>query len=195
MNYVSWGDAARFVNWLSNGQPSTAVEDLSTTEDGSYYLNGATNQAALQGVSRRPGASWVLPSDNEWYKAAYYDPNKPGGAGYWVYPTRSDSPPSNDLVNPDAGNSANYRIGDWDFTLDYPYYRTSVGEFENSASPYGTYDQAGNVVEWTDTIKGFFHNYRGAVGGVGGTPSDDLASSGIGGGSIQQPKVAGLVFA
>jgi formylglycine-generating enzyme required for sulfatase activity len=33
VNYVSWGDAARFANWLHNGQPSGA-QDLTTTEEG-----------------------------------------------------------------------------------------------------------------------------------------------------------------
>jgi formylglycine-generating enzyme required for sulfatase activity len=35
VNYVSWGDAARFANWLQNGQP-TGSQNLSTTEDGAY---------------------------------------------------------------------------------------------------------------------------------------------------------------
>lgn len=38
-------------------------------------------------------AKYVLPSFNEWYKAAYYDPNKPAG-GYWIYPTGSDTAPT-----------------------------------------------------------------------------------------------------
>ena len=41
VNAVSWGDAARFCNWLENGQPTTGIENSSTTEDGSYALNGA----------------------------------------------------------------------------------------------------------------------------------------------------------
>ena len=36
---VSWGDAARFCNWLDNGQP-TAAEGNGTTETGAYTLNG-----------------------------------------------------------------------------------------------------------------------------------------------------------
>ncbi len=52
VNYVSWGDAARFCNWLHNGQP-TGAQDLTTTEDGSYYLNGAMSNAALLGVFAR----------------------------------------------------------------------------------------------------------------------------------------------
>ncbi|MCY2931693.1 MAG: SUMF1/EgtB/PvdO family nonheme iron enzyme [Planctomycetota bacterium] len=37
VNTVSWGDAARFANWLANGQ-RTGLQDTTTTEDGSYYL-------------------------------------------------------------------------------------------------------------------------------------------------------------
>src|SRR5687767_7184058 len=39
VNFVSWGDAVRFANWLHNGQP-TGAPGLATTEDGSYFLNG-----------------------------------------------------------------------------------------------------------------------------------------------------------
>jgi formylglycine-generating enzyme len=145
VNWVPWGDAARFCNWLQNGQPNTGLQDLTTTEDGAYYLNGATGDAVLN-VARRPGAKYWLPSENEWYKAAYYDPRKPGDPGYWTYPTRSDATPANTL--PDGGNSANYEQGDYDL----PYYgHTEVGVFANSPSGYGTFDQGGNVREWTDT--------------------------------------------
>ncbi len=71
VNWVSWGDAARFANWMYNGQP-TGVQDLSTTEDGSYFLDGATTDSELEAITRRPGATWVIPSEDEWYKAAYH---------------------------------------------------------------------------------------------------------------------------
>ncbi len=151
VNYVDWGSAARFCNWLANGQPNTGVEDLTTTEDGSYYLNGAMNDNALATVTRKSTATWAIPSDNEWYKAAYYDPNKNGlgSAGYWLYPTGSNDLPSNVLSNPDPGNNANfYQIGS---TIGGPYYRTPVGAFTNSEGPYGTFDQGGNVAEWTES--------------------------------------------
>ena len=37
-------------------------------------------------------------------------------------------------------------------SIGSPYYRTNVGEFENSASAYGTFDQGGNVWEWNEAI-------------------------------------------
>jgi sulfatase modifying factor 1 len=148
VNFVSWGDAARFANWLTNGRP-TGAQDLMTTEDGSYYLNGATSKAALMAVARKPSARYVIPTEDEWYKAAYYDPAKPGGAGYWDYPTRTNIPPGHDMsesTNP--GNNANYGGG----PIDPPYYTTVVGQFRYSHSAYGTFDQGGNVAEFNDAI-------------------------------------------
>jgi len=56
VNFVNWGDSARFANWLHNGQP-TGAQDLATTEDGSYTLNGATSDAALMAVTRKANAT------------------------------------------------------------------------------------------------------------------------------------------
>jgi len=159
VNFVSWGDAARFANWLHNDQP-TGAQDLTTTEDGSYYLNGATSDAALLAVVREPDATWVIPSEDEWYKAAYHY-NDGATGNYYDYPTSNDSCPSNDLVNPDPGNNANFYAGD--YTIGSPYYRTIVGDFENSESPYGTFDQGGNVWEWNEAV--LHGSYRGVRGG------------------------------
>jgi sulfatase modifying factor 1 len=150
VDYVSWGDAARFANWLHNGQP-TGAQDLSTTEDGSYFLNGVTDWDGLLAVVREPDATWVIPSEDEWYKAAYHKNDGVTG-NYWDYPTSSDTWPSNDLIDPDPGNNANFYIDPDDYTIGNPYWRTEVGEFENSDSPYGTFDQGGNVWEWNEAI-------------------------------------------
>ena len=109
---VTWGDAARFCNWLQNGQP-TGPQGTGTTETGAYALNGATTSSALLSVTRNAGAKYFIPSENEWYKAAYY---KGGGtnAGYWAYPTQSDTVPSNVLSTTDT-NSANY-VGSGSYT-------------------------------------------------------------------------------
>ncbi|HDZ21645.1 hypothetical protein LCGC14_0315850 [marine sediment metagenome] len=147
VNYVSWADAARFANWLTNGMP-TGLQGLATTEDGSYFLNGATSLADLMAVTREADAVYVVPSEDEWYKAAYYDA---GATTYYDYATGSDTLPSNDLIDPDPGNNANFMDPWWDYTLGAPVWRTEVGEFENSESPYGTFDMTGNVSEFTDT--------------------------------------------
>ena len=172
VNGISWGDAARFANWMANGQP-TGAENLSTTEDGSYYLNGANTDTALMAVTRKANATWVIPSENEWYKAAYYEPAKAGGAGYWAYPTQSDSIPGRDMTEAATpGNNANH-WGPGPYPIDNGAYTTKVGEFEKSASPYGTFDQAGNVFEWNETaVTG---TTRGVRGGGWGS-SDNMGA-------------------
>ncbi len=158
VNCVSWGDSARFANWLHNGQP-TGAQGPTTTEDGTYYLNGAITDAALLAVSRETDGKWAITSEDEWYKAAYHK-NDGATGNYFDWPTSSDSLPSNDLVNTDPGNNATFY--DNGYTIGSPYYRTDVGAHENSESPYDTFDQGGNVQEWNEAILG---SYRGLRGG------------------------------
>ncbi len=159
VNYVSWYDVLRFANWLHNGQPA-GLQDDSTTEDGAYDMSLGS------GVFRKPGATWVVPSEDEWYKAAYY---KGGGtdAGYWNYPTQSDtpptpeSPPGTDMVN----GSANYDDPLYNY-VDPTCYTTEVGAYDAkpSDSAYGTFDQGGNVWEWNEAWVSDFE--RGVRGGA-----------------------------
>jgi formylglycine-generating enzyme required for sulfatase activity len=149
VTYVSWGDAARFSNWLHNGQP-TGEQGLSTTEDGAYYLNGATTNAQLHAVSRKAGATWAITSEDEWYKAAYHKNDGVTG-NYWDYPTSSNTAPGRDMDDA-SGNNAN--LFGFPFPIDSNMFSTVAGEFQNSDSPYGTFDQGGNVWEWNEGIYG-----------------------------------------
>lgn len=152
VNFVDFWDACRFANWLHNGMPA-GPQNANSTEDGAYTLNGYTGHDGRQ-IARRPGARVWIPSADEWYKAAYHKNDGTTGH-YWDYPTGSDVQPSNRLIDPDPGNNANFGIYHKnDYTLGPPYWRTEAGEFENSASPYGTRDQAGNIREWTDSPAG-----------------------------------------
>ncbi len=159
VNYVSWGDAARFCNWLHNGQPE-GVQDLTTTEDGSYYLNGATSYDRLMAVGRDPDATWVIPSEDEWYKAAYHY-NDGATSNYYDYPPSTDELLNNGNPEGDTGNSANFYDGD--YTIGSPYYRTRAGFFGLSESPYNTFDQGGNVSEWNEAV--VYGSGRGLRGG------------------------------
>jgi formylglycine-generating enzyme len=174
--FVTWYDSVRFANWLHNGQGS------GSTESGAYTLVGGTPTPSNgNGITRNGGATVFLPSENEWYKAAYYDPAKPGGGGYWDYPTRtdatpfSDQPPGNGAPSP--SNTANFRKDDGIANgYDDGYavtgsptlvttqnYATDVGAYPSSLSGYGTLDQGGNVFEWNETlVTGTTRGLRGA---------------------------------
>jgi formylglycine-generating enzyme len=170
VNYVSWGDAARFMNWLHNDQPIGA-QGARTTERGAYTLDGATTRDELMAVTRNADARYWIPTENEWYKAAYHKNDGVTG-NYWDYPTRSDSTPSNQLLDPDPGNNANFMVrdGDREYSIGDPYWMTEVGAFENSESPYGTFDQGGNVQEWHEAV---LDSTGGSRGQRGGNFSDD----------------------
>lgn len=124
VNFVSFWDAARFSNWLTTGG----------TETGVYNLNETT--APANNTITRDATAWAnggvaVASENEWYKAAYYN----GNSDYTLYPTQSDS------ITTAEANYGN-EVG----TV------TDVGTYASERSHYGTFDQGGNVWEWNDTI-------------------------------------------
>ncbi|MDP6635717.1 MAG: SUMF1/EgtB/PvdO family nonheme iron enzyme [Phycisphaerae bacterium] len=192
VNYVSFWDAARFANWLHNGQP-VGPQDLTTTEDGAYTLtaDGISNNT----VTRNAGAQWAVTSEDEWYKAAYYSGS---GGTYYDYATGTDSASSNDLVEPtDPGNNATFYQGD--YTIGGPYHRTEFGAHENSESPYETFDQGGNVHEWNDTITSsrdrglrggsFAYSYHTLLASFGGGfyPDDEDSTIGFRVSEVPEP--------
>lgn len=143
--YVSFWDAARFANWLNNGQGS------GDTETGAYTLTPAAISA--NSVVRNLGAQVFLPSENEWYKAAYYDPI---ASVYYDYPAGTDAVTT--CSGPTgAANSANCDPGG-------PAAVTPVGAYTGSASPNGTFDQGGNVAQWNE--QQIFGSVRGLRGGA-----------------------------
>ena len=139
---VSWKDAARFTNWVQNGQGN------GSTETGAYDLSLPPNLSTAQ--VRQPGTTIALPTHDEWYKAGFYDPAKNGGAGgYWNYAFRSDT-----LVN--NTESANY------FDLDYAVSQQGflsgnvlwpVGHYADRPSAYGTFDQTGSLAEYVEALE------------------------------------------
>jgi cysteine-rich repeat protein len=174
--FVNWYDAARFANWLHNGQP-TGAQGAGTTETGAYTLTGATSISG----GRQAGALTFLPTENEWYKAAYYHASS---ESFFDYPTGSNTAPSSD-VPPGASASANFYEGPYPTAGTYALtgsasydnsfnYLTDVGAYGFSSSPYGIFDQGGNVWEWNETASA---SYRGLRGGSWWSVTNTLASS------------------
>jgi formylglycine-generating enzyme len=150
ITYVGWFDAARFANWLSNGQP-IGVEGTGTTETGSYTLNGSNPTD----ITRNANATWVIPTENEWYKAAYYNP---ATSSYNQYPFSSNTvpisaPPGN---TPNTGNFddpfAGYAVTGSQTKNSSQNYLTDVGAYNASVSPYGAFDMGGDVWQWNETL-------------------------------------------
>ena len=167
--HVSWYDSIRFVNWLHNGQGN------GDTETGAYTILGGTatpSNGAL--ITRNSGADFFLPSEDEWYKAAYHDASSGTAGDYFLYAMGNNTIPTSDQPsdNPAAANFfANDGISNG-FNDGYvstggvvqphitnPF--TDVGAYSEAVSPYGTFDQNGNVDEWVDAGNGSVRVQRG----------------------------------
>jgi formylglycine-generating enzyme len=121
ITYVSWFDAARFANWMSNGQP-TGLQGVKTTENGAYALLGKTSGIVRKNAINPNTAAvptWWIPSENEWYKAAYHKNDGVTGH-YWLYATRSNTLPANTGLS-----GANYDSSG--YTNESAIYLTDVG--------------------------------------------------------------------
>jgi len=147
---VSFLDAMRFANWLHHAAAPPGGEPPST-ETGGYEIAAGGGLAA-----RSPGARAWIPSEDEWYKAAYHQPHPAGGPPnhYWRYPTRSDAPPVLGIPGDTAAHRANF-LADVTPQPNGGILRgfadvMPVGSFPGSASHHGTLDQAGNAWEWVE---------------------------------------------
>ena len=171
--WINWASGARFVNWLANSQGS------GSTESGVYDMSVFTGNSFATPPARANGATVFLPSEDEYYKAAYYDPTKSGTGGYWQYGTQSNTAPSS-VAPAGTSNSANIGAGTdgqsagtlastmattgatFDSAVNY---LTAVGAYTAATSAYGLYDVEGLVYNWTEGTRTSFGNqlpiYRG----------------------------------
>jgi formylglycine-generating enzyme required for sulfatase activity len=241
--YPEWNDkpygfttflsAARFINSLNNGRVLSRKESASgrfhstsyrvrlsrRTETGMYDLT-------RPGATRTGTSGFVVPSQDEWIKAAYYDPRGSGTYSYWKYPTNpgvfgdgTATAPSAVLLNPangDVTNAATQPLANYhasglpaptwcpsqvsakdcstvnplglDAATYASLYQGSLSTVGQAAtlSPWGTLDQGGNAVEWTDTItpppvgQSSARVWRRAHGGVANSSAYQMWLSAVG---------------
>jgi len=147
---ISWNEAARFVNWLNTSKGYQAAYNFPTSGPNDNIAMWNIDRSSQLGTGwqgdvnryRHKDAVYFLPSVDEWVKGAYYDPNKAGGAGYWEYPTMSDTAPNEVSGGTTAGTAVfNNKNGPADI-------------FDaGGLSAYGTMAQGGNVYEWVETAE------------------------------------------
>lgn len=137
---VTWFEAAQFVNWLNTSTGHSPAYKFDTGGNFQLWQSGDAGYDPTN-LYRNSQARYVLPSVDEWYKAAYYDPTS---GTYFDYPTASNTAPSG-VASGTAANTAVIRDGA--FTPPGAADVTQAG----GLSPYGTMGQGGNVFEWAET--------------------------------------------
>jgi hypothetical protein len=229
--------SARFVNSLYNGR---LLSKHASANAGFRYVTyrvrlsrrteGGMYDMTKRAMTRSHKAGFVVPSQNEWIKAAYFDPNGGGKYSYWKYPTNpgefeaeneAASAPKPTTLDPTTGDVTNASTQplatfhaekqpapSWcpspfsaetcatvnPFGMDASAYEkayqgslSTVGQAKTT-SPWGTLDQGGNVVEWTDTITpppsgrsgGRGRIWRRLHGGIANAPVYQLWLSAVG---------------
>lgn len=165
---VTWFEAATFVNWLNT---STGHMPAYKFVGGTFELWQVSELGFnLSNPFRNSQAFYFLPSADEWYKAAYYDPT----AGvYYDYPTGSDIEPDGIDFFGDTSFDAVF-VEDDSAANSQPNDVTDVGLL----SPYGTGGQGGNAYEWEETEVDLVNDdptaARGGRGGHWALSSDAL---------------------
>ena len=136
--FVTCFSAMRYANWMHNGRGQAGTPQ-GQTESGAYDMSKRGE------VTREIGAGVWIPSDDEWYKAAYFQPEAAGGppGDYWRFPMSSMERPEKADAGSELTRAAVFSRG---FGGILP-----VGSYPKAKSPWGAQDMGGNVWEWTDT--------------------------------------------
>jgi|GEM_PF-802516 len=134
---ITWYQAAAFVNWLNTSHGYAPAYNLSYSASNGYTMSlWATNQAWTNGglnLYRSKSCVYFLPSENEWYKAAYYNPK---GTNYFLYPTGRNTASTPVASGTIAGTAV--------YNQTLAKGPASVYQ-AGGLSPYGTMGQGGNV--------------------------------------------------
>ena len=135
---ISWFEAAKFVNWLNTSTGNTPAYKLNFDVGVNFQLWEPSDPGYdPSNFYRNSLARYFLPSVDEWYKAAYFDPV---AGEYYDYPTGSDNAPTHVASGVFAGTAIyGLQIGPADITV------------AGGLSPYGTMAQGGNAMEWEET--------------------------------------------
>jgi hypothetical protein len=138
---ISWYEVAAFVNWLNTSSGYQAAYHLNFV-DGAWIMQlwDSTNAWTAGGTNRyrHKNARYFLPSENEWYKAAYYNP---AGDNYFLYPTGSNTAPTAVPKGTNPGTAVYAGV------TSAPANVIEAG----GLSPYGTMGQGGNLWEFNET--------------------------------------------
>jgi len=169
---INWYEAAAFVNWLNTSTGKTAAYDLSFS-GGSWSMTLWSSADAWtaggENLYRNKDAYYFLPSDNEWYKAAYFNP---AGSNYFLFPTASSSVPT----YMDGGTNMSSAV----YNMP-PTQGPAAVDSAGGLSPYGTMGQGGNVGEWNESAHDGRNNsssvFRAVRGGGWFSSEDRLRSS------------------
>lgn len=194
VNYVSWWDAARVANWLQSGAQNYPTSDSSASapqNNGVYTLGTATGGTV---PARNSGATYWIPTENEWYKAAYFNPTlNSGSGGYRFYGNGFQNtilPVTASLTgvgsSGSTGNFANFNFNgtnpaNWNGSTGGNV--TTVGT-NGASNYYEAFDMSGNVWELNDftgtVLSGTLAIRRGLRGGsMLNTIRDDVSNIGL----------------
>lgn len=158
----SWNEAARFVNWLNTSTGNAAAYKFTSSGVNDNIALWTSGDAGYDASNpyRNSLAKYVLPSYNEWYKAAYYDPDT---SSYFDYPTGSNTAP----IAVASGTSANTAV----------YNQSSPANVDQAGglSPYGVMGLGGNVTEYEESSKDLANSSNSSVRGVRGGEWDGLS--------------------
>ena len=143
--YMTWFEATRFVNWLNTSTGHQKAYDLNVEATAlTLWSSALAWQTDGQNLYRHKDAYYFLPSEDEWYKAAFHK-NDGVTANYWDYATGSNIIPAAVAGGTSAGTAV------YNDNLSNSGGTPAPVNNAGGLSEYGTMAQSGNVWEWMES--------------------------------------------